>query len=182
MFFFNIRWIYFLSAKGQHVAELVQRTQQLVANVQQVGSQRRGHVLQILLVVLHAALQCGQLIVCSQRHVRQIGTRVLGTQHFFNEAVHLLGQRLVQVVRGLVHRIAVRAPVMQLNNVQHFCHGGHYAVRAVFRASLTVASLTVASLTVASLTVASLIASLTVASLIASLIVSLIASLIVSLS
>jgi hypothetical protein len=50
-----------------------------------------------------------------------------------------------------VHRIAVRAPVMQLNDVQHFCHGGHYAVRAVFRASLTVASLTVASLTVASL-------------------------------
>jgi len=157
--FFNIRilfvfiCIHSLSAKGQHVAELVQRTQQLVANVQQVGSQRRGHVLQILLVVLHAALQCGQLIVCSQRHVRQIGTRVLGTQHFFNEAVHLLGQRLVQVVRGLVHRIAVRAPVMQLNNVQHFCHGGHYAVRAVFRASLTVASLTVASLTVASLIV-----------------------------
>lgn len=153
--FFNIRilfifiWIYSLSAKGQHVAELVQRTQQLVTNVQQVGSHRRGHVLQILLVVLHAALQCGQLVVCSQRHVRQIGTRVLGTQHFFNEAVHLLGQRLVQVVRGLVHRIAVRAPVMQFNDVQHFCHGGHYAVRAVFGASL-IASL-MAPITIASL-------------------------------
>jgi hypothetical protein len=60
----------------------------------------------------------------------------------------------VQVVGCLVHGVVVRAPVMQLNDVQHFCHGGHYAVRAVFRAALITASLTVASL------IASLIVSL----------------------
>ena len=53
---------FILSTKGQHVAELVQRTQQLVPDVQQVGAQRRGHALQILLVVLYAVLQCGQRV------------------------------------------------------------------------------------------------------------------------
>jgi hypothetical protein len=37
----------------------------------------------------------------------------------------------VQVVGGFVHRITVRAPVVQFNDVQHFGHRGNYAVRAV---------------------------------------------------
>jgi len=49
--------------QAQHVAELIQRAQQLVANVQQVGAQRCGHALQVLLVVLYAPLQSGQRVV-----------------------------------------------------------------------------------------------------------------------
>jgi len=37
----------------------------------------------------------------------------------------------VQVVGCLVHGVVVRVPVMQLHCVQHFGHGGHYAVHAV---------------------------------------------------
>ena len=81
--------------------------------------------------MLHAPLQFGQRVVRAQRHVRQGGTAVLGPQQLLHKAVHLLGQRLVQVVGGFVHRIAVRAPVVQFNGVQHFRQRGHYAVRAV---------------------------------------------------
>ena len=115
----------------EHVAELVQRAQQLVPDVQQVGAQRGGHALQIPLVVLYAPLQFGQRVVRAQRHVREGGSGVLGPQQLLHEAVHLLGQRLVQVVGGFVHRIAVRAPVVQFNGVQHLGQRGHYAVRAV---------------------------------------------------
>ena len=83
---------FILSTKGQHVAELVQRTQQLVPDVQQVGAQRRGHALQILLVVLYAVLQCGQRVERLHAQLRQVGTRVFGTQQLLHEAVHLLGQ------------------------------------------------------------------------------------------
>jgi len=152
MIFFNI-WIYlldlfigfigFLSTKGQHVAELVQRTQQLVPDVQQVGSQRCGHALQVLLVVLYLVLQCGQRVERPHAQLRQVGTRVFGTQQLLHKAVHLLGQRLVQVVGGFVHRIAVRAPVVQLYHDHHFRHRGHHVVDAILIDSLTMAFIVV---------------------------------------
>ena len=69
--FFLIKKIEFCGIKNwhldlvqaQHVAELVQRAQQLVPNVQQVGAQRCGHAPQVPLVVLYAPLQCGQRVV-----------------------------------------------------------------------------------------------------------------------
>jgi len=106
--------------QAQHVAELVQRAQQLVPNVQQVGAQRCGHAPQVPLVVLYAPLQCGQRVVRVHAQVRQTGPRLLGPQQLLHEAVHLLGQRLVQVVGGLVLQVAVRAPVVQLDGIQHF--------------------------------------------------------------
>jgi hypothetical protein len=115
----------------QQVAELVQRTQQFVPDVQQVGSQRCGHALQILLIILYAPLECGQCVVCVQRHVRQICTRVLRAQQLLHEAVRLFRQRLVQLVGGFVLGVAVRAPVVQLHHVQHFRHRGHYGIHAV---------------------------------------------------
>ena len=124
-------FIFYVLVQAQHVAELIQRAQQLVANVQQVGAQRCGHALQVLLVILYAKLQSGQRVVCVQWHVRQGGTRVLGTQQLLHKAVHLLRQRFVQVVGGFVLRIAVRAPMIQLYCVQHFRHCGHYAVWTV---------------------------------------------------
>jgi len=116
----------------QQVAEMVQRSQQLVPDVQQVGAQRRGHALQILLVILYAPRECGQRVERPQRHVRQGGARALGAQHRFHEAVHLIVQRLVQLVGGFVLGVAARVPVVQLCRVQHFRHGAHHAVRAVF--------------------------------------------------
>ena len=67
----------------------------------------------------------------------------------------------MQVVGRLVHGVVVRAPVMQLDCVQHFRHGGHYAVRTVAAAADLMARVTlkaslIASLSVASLSVASL--------------------------
>ena len=49
--------------QAQHVAELVQRAQQLVPDVQQVGAQRCGHAPQVPFVILHALLQRGQRVV-----------------------------------------------------------------------------------------------------------------------
>jgi hypothetical protein len=43
----------------------------------------------------------------------------------------------VQVVGGLVHGVVVRAPVVQLDCVQHFGQRGHYAVGAVAFMALT---------------------------------------------
>ena len=106
--------------QAEHVAELVERAQQLVPNVQQVGAQRCGHAPQVPLVVLNTPLQRRQRIVRVHAQVRQTGPRVLGPQQLLHEAVHLLGQRLVQVVGGLVLRVAVRAPVVQLDGIQHF--------------------------------------------------------------
>ena len=131
----------------QQVAEMVQRSQQLVPDVQQVGAQRRGHALQILLVILYAPLECGQRVERPQRHVRQGGARALGAQHRFHKAVHLIVQRLVQLVGGFVLGVAVRVPVVQLCRVQHFRHGAHYAIRAVFLSAslMVVASLMLSS-------------------------------------
>ena len=56
---------------------------------------------------------------------------MLGPQQLLHEAVHLLGQRLVQVVSGLVHGVVVRAPVVQLDDVQHVDQGANNAVGAV---------------------------------------------------
>ena len=64
---------------------------------------------------------------------------MFGTQQLLHEAVHLLGQRLVQVVGGFVHRIAVRAPVVQLHHYTHFGHCGHYVVDAILIDSVTMA-------------------------------------------
>jgi hypothetical protein len=116
----------------QQVAEMVQRSQQLVPDVQQVGAHGRGHALQILLVILYAPLECWQRIERAHRHVRQAGARIFGTQHRFHKAVHLIVQRFVQLVGGFVFGVAACAPVVQLCRVQHFSHGAHYAVRAVF--------------------------------------------------
>jgi len=67
---------------------------------------------------------------------------VLGPQQLLHEAVHLLRQRLVQVVGGFVHGVVVRAPVVQLYCVQHFGQRGHYAVGAVaFMAASLITSL-----------------------------------------
>ena len=117
--------------QAQHVAELVQRAQQLVPNVQQVGAQRCGHAPQVPLVVLNTPLQRRQRVVRVHAQVRQIEPRVLGPQQLLHEAVHLLGQRLVQVVSGLVHGVVVRAPVVQLDDVQHVDQGANNAVGAV---------------------------------------------------
>lgn len=106
--------------QAEHVAELVERAQQLVPNVEQIGAQRCGHAPQVPLVVLNTPLQCRQRVVRVHAQVRQIGPRVLGPEQLLHEAVHLLRQRLVQVVGGLVLRVAVRAPVVQLDGVQHF--------------------------------------------------------------
>jgi len=146
MIFLIFGFIGFLSTKGQHVAELVQRTQQLVPNVQQVGAQRCGHVLQILLVELYAVLQCGQRVERPHVQLREVGTRVFGTQQLLHEAVHLLGQRFVQVVGGFVHRIAVRAPVVQLYHDPHFRHRGHYVVDAILIDLVTMAPMGSAAL------------------------------------
>jgi hypothetical protein len=140
----------------EHVAELVQRAQQLVTNVEQVGAQRCGHALQVPLVMLHAPLQCGQRVVRVHVQVRQRGAGVLGSQQLLHKAVHLLRQRFVQVVGGLVHRVVVRAPVMQLDNVQHFRQRGHYAVGAVGAAAMKPCASLNASLIDASLIDASL--------------------------
>ena len=56
---------------------------------------------------------------------------MLGPQQLLHKAVHLLRQRFVQVVGGLVHGVVVRAPVVQLYCVQHFGQRGHHAVGAV---------------------------------------------------
>ena len=117
--------------QAEHVAELVQRAQQLVPNVEQVGAQGCGHAPQVPLVVLNTPLQCRQRVVRVHAQVRQIGPRLLGPQQLLHEAVHLLGQRLVQVVGGLVLRVAVRAPVVQLDGVQHVRQRANNAVGAV---------------------------------------------------
>ena len=145
----------------EHVAELVQRAQQLVPDVQQVAAQRCGHAPQVPLVILNTPLQRRQRVVRLHAQTGQIGARLLGPQQLLHEAVHMLGQRLVQVVGGLVLRVAVRAPVVQLYCVQHFCQRGHYAVGAV--AFMAYASLITAFIT-------SLIATLNATSLITSLI------------
>ena len=76
--------------QAQHVAELVQRAQQLVPNVQQVGAQRCGHAPQVPLIILYATLQCGQRVVRVHAQVRERGARLLGSQQLLHEAVHLL--------------------------------------------------------------------------------------------
>lgn len=117
--------------QAQHVAELVQRAQQLVPDVQQVAAQRCGHPPQVPLVILNAPLQRRQRVVRIHAQVRQIGARLLGPQQLLHEAVHLFRQRFVQVVGGLMHGVVVRAPVVQLDCVQHLGQRGHYAVGAV---------------------------------------------------
>jgi len=117
--------------QAQHVAELVQRTQQLVTDVQQIGTQRCGHALQILLVELHAPLQCGQRVIRPHALVYHVGTGVLGTQQLLHEAVHLLRYRLMQVVGGFVHRVAVRAPMVQLYHDSHLGQSAYHVVHAV---------------------------------------------------
>jgi len=119
----------------EHVAELVQRAQQLVPDVQQVAAQRCGHAPQVPLVILNAPLQRRQRVVRLHAQTGQIGARLLGPQQLLHEAVHLFRQRFVQVVGGLVHGVVVRAPVVQLYCVQHFGQRGHYAVGAVAYAS-----------------------------------------------
>lgn len=115
----------------EHVAELVQRAQQLVTDVQQVAAQRCGHAPQVPLVILNAPLQRRQRVVRLHAQIGQIGARLLGPQQLLHEAVHLFRQRLVQVVGGFVHGVVVRAPVVQLDCVQHLGQRGHYAVGAV---------------------------------------------------
>ena len=115
----------------EHVAELVQRAQQLVTDVQQVAAQRCGHAPQVPLVILNAPLQRRQRVVRLHAQIGQIGARLLGPQQLLHEAVHLFRQRLVQVVGGLMHGVVVRAPVVQLDCVQHLGQRGHYAVGAV---------------------------------------------------
>ena len=117
--------------QAQHVAELVQRTQQLVPNVQQVGAQRCGHAPQVPLIILYATLQCGQRVVRVHAQVRERGARLLGPQQLLHKAVHLLRQRFVQVVGGLVHGVVVRAPVVQLDDMQHVRQRANNAVGAV---------------------------------------------------
>jgi hypothetical protein len=54
--------------------------------------------------------------------------------------------------------VAVRVPVVQLCRVQHFRHGAHYAIRAVFlSASLSASLLMVASLSASLVMAASLL-------------------------
>ena len=123
----------------EHVAELVQRAQQLVPDVQQVAAQRCGHAPQVPLVILNAPLQRRQRVVRLHAQTGQIGARLLGPQQLLHKAVHLFRQRFVQVVGGLVHGVVVRAPVVQLYCVQHFGQRGHYAVGAVAYASFITA-------------------------------------------
>ena len=117
--------------QAEHVAELVERAQQLVPNVEQVGAQRCGHAPQVPLVVLNTPLQRRQRVVRVHAQVRQTGPRVLGPQQLLHEAVHLLRQRFVQVVGGLVHGVVVRAPVVQLDDMQHVRQRANNAVGAV---------------------------------------------------